>query len=489
MNKNAQKFKLLQAKWKLDKLPPEQQAILKERMAIKLKKRKLERKPGLNKEDRAREIMALAVENGSYKNIPILQKAVTAIASWVKARLRAMGFNFKWVNSMSEGEIFAMLREGERLLEGGRQGGKQSNMQIALASRNKENSLDSVSQSSEDGGNRQGEAYGHGQKILATRIARLGIPGIDIDDGGIARAVDEQQQNTGSEERSADGDRAGGNEETARAEQAKLIATAKANGFFYEDESPFMRAVMSHENKGGTEHDAYFVGKAPNIVVIRSTANSGFGITSSDSPAQYLKRMEEYNSTFPLLQIRVIGVSQNSDGVPVIWTAQSFIHGEVFKTPDELSAAFAKKGWYAVPGTTDRYQHKETGAVIDDAHIFNVLHIGDKLYPIDIVVKEVPKNGIVRLSRKTPSIAQGGNSASFAAPEPSSTATPQEVSNWKSKLASALTHARPAMLGALTRLQLVDIYVKEMPELARYSSDMHKMEGAFKDRDIPGVTE
>lgn len=191
-------------------------------------------------------------------------------------------------------------------------------------------------------------------------------------------------------------------EEAARAEQAKLIASAKAHGFFYEDESPFMRAVIAHENAGGTEHDAYIVGDAPNMVVIRSTVNSGFGLTSSDSPAQYLKRMEEYSATFPLLQIRVIGVSQNSDGVPVIWTAQSFIHGEKFRNHDELTAAFVNKGWEKVkaPGSPFRYRHKETGAVIDDAHVHNVLHVGDKLYPIDIIVKETQKeDGTIKFSR------------------------------------------------------------------------------------------
>ncbi|MDP2830266.1 MAG: hypothetical protein Q8O37_16890 [Sulfuricellaceae bacterium] len=257
--------------------------------------------------------------------------------------------------------------------------------------------------------NAQGVTYGLGHKILATRLARLRIPGIDADNGRVGRIVPEQQQKAGQEERGSDGNRTGGTEETARAEQAKLIAEAKANGFFYEDENPFMRAVMAHENRGGTEHDAYIVGEAPNIVVIRSTAKSGFGLTSSDSPAQYLERMAEYNATFPLLQIRVIGVSQNSDGVPAIWTAQSFIHGKRFKNHDELTAAFVNKGWEKVkaPGSPFRYRHKETGAVIDDAHIFNVLHIDEKLYPIDIVVKEVPKNGsVIKFSRsgKTPGI-------------------------------------------------------------------------------------
>lgn len=243
--------------------------------------------------------------------------------------------------------------------------------------------------------NVQGEAYDLGQKILATRLARWNT-GVNIDGGRGDRIVLEQQQKTGSDERSSDGDRTGGTEETARAEQAKLIATAKANGVFYEDESHFMRAVTSHENRGGTEHDAYIVGEANNQVVIRSTVKSGFGLTSSDSPVQYLKRMEEYNATFPYLQIRVIGISQNSDGVPVIWTAQSFIHGERFRSHDELSAAFANKGWFKAnaPDSPFSYQHKETGTVIDDAHIFNVLHIGDGLYPIDIIVKEVPETGV-----------------------------------------------------------------------------------------------
>lgn len=76
-----------------------------------------DRQPGLTAKSRAKEILALAVENGSYKNIPLLQKAVAAITSWVKAKLRALGLNWKWVNSMSEGEVFALLREAERRLE------------------------------------------------------------------------------------------------------------------------------------------------------------------------------------------------------------------------------------------------------------------------------------------------------------------------------------------------------------------------------------
>jgi N12 class adenine-specific DNA methylase len=94
-----------------------------------------ERQPGLSAKSRAKEIMALAVERGSYRDIPLLQKAITSIVSWVKARLRAMGLNTKWVNSMSEGEVFSMLRQGERRLESEKTGKDGAVSGAAMASR------------------------------------------------------------------------------------------------------------------------------------------------------------------------------------------------------------------------------------------------------------------------------------------------------------------------------------------------------------------
>jgi hypothetical protein len=208
----------------------------------------------------------------------------TAWSGTFRTRARD-GVGFEVVNSMSEGEIFAMLRQAERKLEGGATAGRSANGATAMASRDKQNPLDSANRLSDDEPNdAKGKAYGIGHKILTTRIARLGIPGIDADNGRIARVVLEKQQKTGPGERSGSDVPIADREAESRSEQAKLIATAKKHGLLFDENSPLVDAIRAHENRGGTEHDAYFVGKAPNIVVIRSTTNSGFGLTSGPSP-------------------------------------------------------------------------------------------------------------------------------------------------------------------------------------------------------------
>ena len=75
--------------------------------------------PGLDAETRAKEILALATESGEYKRIPALKRFVDAVVAAVKKALRAMGLGGKWADSMSEGEIFRLLRIGEERLTSG----------------------------------------------------------------------------------------------------------------------------------------------------------------------------------------------------------------------------------------------------------------------------------------------------------------------------------------------------------------------------------
>lgn len=182
--------------------------------------------------------------------------------------------------------------------------------------------------------------------------------------------------------------------ETIRDESNKLIAAAKENGFFWENDSPVFDqlADAARPTEAGAEHDAYFVGSGDDRLVIRSTANGTYGPTKDTSPAQYLQRLEENNIVFPYLPIEVIAVSQDEDGNAVIWTAQKFADGKEFDSEKELESAMERQGWER-EGVSYRYKHKETGAVIQDAHTGNVLYNGDDLFPIDVIVEKLPNKG------------------------------------------------------------------------------------------------
>lgn len=176
-----------------------------------------------------------------------------------------------------------------------------------------------------------------------------------------------------------------------REEQARLVAAAKEHGFFIGLGHPLFEALEAHEALAGEEHEAYIVGEDRNRVVIRQTKRGEFGNTSKYSPVKYLKRLEEYSQLFPALQTRVIGVHEDADGLVSIFTAQQFVQGEEFDSQNELDAAMRANGWYRLGMNDYEYTHKDTGAVIGDAHTGNVLHIGNELFPIDVIVEKMPK--------------------------------------------------------------------------------------------------
>lgn len=178
--------------------------------------------------------------------------------------------------------------------------------------------------------------------------------------------------------------------DTIRAEAARLIERAKAEGFFWDEATACRIAEHLIEAEGCTEHDAYLVGAAPNQIVIRNTAHGIYGPRSDISPGQYLQRLDEYNRTFPYLQIRLIGISVDEDGNAVIWTVQPFVEGREFASEADLAKAMEARGWEQ-DGQYPRYIHKDTGAIIEDAHTGNVLYIGDDLFPIDVMVEKLPQ--------------------------------------------------------------------------------------------------
>jgi hypothetical protein len=170
-------------------------------------------------------------------------------------------------------------------------------------------------------------------------------------------------------------------------ESQRLIDSAEDGGFFLDDDDiSAIGAAEVAKTKVGEEHTVLFVGKEPNKLVIRSTIRSNFGVPDR-SPAQYLQRIEDYNSLFPKHPLVVIGVSLNNGQNPVIWTAQPFVEGEEFDSDLDLQAAMERRGWVR-NGTI--YRHSASGAVIYDVHPGNILHKGDELYPIDVIVGNLP---------------------------------------------------------------------------------------------------
>lgn len=240
-----------------------------------------------------------------------------------------------------------------------------------------------------ESGGTSGVDYLNGQQTLESRLEQWRTP-LDPDGrGGISLVAQEWAESSSyAGEHGSTGFTAQTKE--GRAEQERLIATAKENGFFFDDNHPIFDDLTAHENQGGAEHDVYIVGAPQDRVVIRSTIPGSFGNTSTDSPVAYLKRLKEYNQLFPSLQVRVIGVSQHDDGTALVWTAQQFIAGEEFATQAQLDAAMRARGWFEVGTNSHKYRHKVTGAVIEDVHRGNVLHIGDELFPIDVIVEKLP---------------------------------------------------------------------------------------------------
>lgn len=91
--------------------------------------------PGLDQQQRAKEILAQIVQRGIHKTSRSLQAAVAAVTRAVKSALRGLGFKGKWVDSLSEQEIFSMLRAAEKNLEQGKRNAGPRAAGVSLASR------------------------------------------------------------------------------------------------------------------------------------------------------------------------------------------------------------------------------------------------------------------------------------------------------------------------------------------------------------------
>jgi hypothetical protein len=176
--------------------------------------------------------------------------------------------------------------------------------------------------------------------------------------------------------------------DTIDREEARLINRARAEGVFWGLARVSEVIAASRRKSGGSEHDVYLFPDTDISVVVRSTIKDSYGMGFS-SPAQYLKRIEDYNTVFPEHPIKVIGVSLNRRGNGVVWTAQPFVAGREFDSESDLQQALEDAGWERISSNTI-YRHKKTGVVISDAHSGNVLFHNNGLYPIDVIIEEVP---------------------------------------------------------------------------------------------------
>ena len=185
-------------------------------------------------------------------------------------------------------------------------------------------------------------------------------------------------------------------QETLREQSARLIERAKAEGFFWGDDSPFLDELAKTTPLGGAEHLAFLIGEGGNRIVIRATDNGYFGPMSDISPAQYLQRLEDYNRSFPSLRMQMVGVSESPEveGHAVIWTAQRFVEGERFRNQPALAKAMEAQGWAQVGDSHSfQFRHLETGAVIEDAHTDNVFqNERGELFPFDVRIDALPKS-------------------------------------------------------------------------------------------------
>lgn len=190
-------------------------------------------------------------------------------------------------------------------------------------------------------------------------------------------------------------------ETQGKQEQQALIEKAKEEGVFFEPDSEIFDLLDTGDKTGGMEHDAWIIGEREQKTVVRSTKRTDhgslYGHTSKVSPAKYLDRNKDFNLLFPHLQIDVIGVSQDADGNATLLTAQPYTKAKKFKSVTELDAAMNKKGWYRTTAMNAanrdkpaRYEHKESGAVINDVTLDNVLGKDGVLYPIDVYVEKMP---------------------------------------------------------------------------------------------------
>lgn len=325
--------------------------------------------------------LAAAVRTGDYERIT--EKYQIAVPEGIRARIQQVVANFlRRLKELLQNRTGVVFKDADvrGLLEAAWQAANVTDSAISAPQ-----AMESVEPSSND---QSGVEFTRGQEALQSRLAQWVDSLGSVGRRGIGLVPQESIEP--SDDAGALRDAGAG--ATAEVQARRLIRTAKAGGFLLDNATVSDIARSAVETAGGSEHDVYVVGSGDNRLVIRNTANGNYGNRAGLTPADYLKRLDDYNRTFPALQMRVIGVSKDAKGRAVIWTAQPFVAGSEFATQAELQKAMEADGWthdgYA---GQPRFVHKATGTVIEDAHTGNILHRDGELFPIDVQIERMPQ--------------------------------------------------------------------------------------------------
>ncbi len=175
-------------------------------------------------------------------------------------------------------------------------------------------------------------------------------------------------------------------------EELRLIAWAKLKGLYVASSEELTRGYTV---KGGaTEHDVYLMRDVSDgeKYILRSTIRDSYGHPQLQATAaQYLQRLVDYNEVFIDTPMHLIAVSINPRGNAVIWTRQPYVEGKHFDTMEALNSALTQAGWQKIPKKLDGiYRHLETGIVIADVNLGNVMLDGSgQLRYIDVIVTDI----------------------------------------------------------------------------------------------------
>jgi hypothetical protein len=162
-------------------------------------------------------------------------------------------------------------------------------------------------------------------------------------------------------------------------QKAELKNWAASNGLAL---TPDQASALTRgkQRGGGEEHDVFRDGES----VIKATRGDSWA--AGASPAQYFQRWEDIGRLWPALKPEVIGIEGDR-----IWTRQTFIDGDVYSNPADLTRDMDAAGWDRVGPR--RFKHRVSGAVISDVKPSNVIRGKDgRMWPFDVIVDDIGTN-------------------------------------------------------------------------------------------------
>lgn len=292
---------------------------------------------------------------------------------------------FDFLKGMGENLFYSGPKEKNQGLEAREPASPEEKMQAIrdkMAERNQEN-LGKLSWDDEDlnHDNTENSTEKRAPSALSERPVQA-----DLESGGSRIAIPaEQPLGEITQEGQREYDQKSNASEIARGE-SEILDWAKQNNRIIPDSEVQKFSENSKYKGGGSEHSAWKVSDDQgNNFIIRATKDGTYGFDGR-TPLQYLKRMADVSQEAPDARVDFLGVSQQSDGKPVIWTRQPFVEGD-HPSNRELEDKLIKSGWQPrVDQEGGRiWVNKDTGIAMHDAHSGNFIVRPDgKLLPIDV---------------------------------------------------------------------------------------------------------